>query len=260
MDTQKINQAVDTILSDRSDILSILEMEESIHIDIESLAPATDSINSEFLFEAPVSILPAESFEAPISPLARLRQAVVPKMKFTAYYLGISTIVFVILLGITNWSAYSTILSAYINPEGLKASGNDIVAMLDKSKITVYANATDDSIDTKEQESDIKKKLEETNTTIHEDRFSPKKLVPSTADVSVDFDIAPYDNRIIIPKIGKNIPLVDVGANSGFDFDHMENIFMKELEKGVVRYPGTARPGENGNAFIFGHSSNYPWV
>jgi len=27
-----------------------------------------------------------------------------------------------------------------------------------------------------------------------------------------------------------------------------------------VRYPGTARPGENGNAFIFGHSSNYPWI
>jgi len=28
----------------------------------------------------------------------------------------------------------------------------------------------------------------------------------------------------------------------------------------VVRYPGTSRPGEVGNAFIFGHSSNYPWV
>lgn len=27
-----------------------------------------------------------------------------------------------------------------------------------------------------------------------------------------------------------------------------------------MRYPGTARPGEAGNAFIFGHSSNYPWV
>lgn len=28
----------------------------------------------------------------------------------------------------------------------------------------------------------------------------------------------------------------------------------------MVRYPGTARPGEAGNAFIFGHSSNYPWI
>jgi sortase (surface protein transpeptidase) len=31
----------------------------------------------------------------------------------------------------------------------------------------------------------------------------------------------------------------------------MENIFMKELEKGVIRYPGTALPGEKGNSFIF---------
>lgn len=28
----------------------------------------------------------------------------------------------------------------------------------------------------------------------------------------------------------------------------------------MVRYPGTAKPGEVGNVFIFGHSSNYPWV
>ena len=35
---------------------------------------------------------------------------------------------------------------------------------------------------------------------------------------------------------------------------------MKELENGIVRYPGSAKPGEKGNAFIFGHSSNFPWL
>jgi LPXTG-site transpeptidase (sortase) family protein len=40
----------------------------------------------------------------------------------------------------------------------------------------------------------------------------------------------------------------------------MQDVFMEELKKWVVRYPGTARPGEVWNAFIFGHSSNYPWV
>ncbi len=124
----------------------------------------------------------------------------------------------------------------------------------------VYA---DNSIDTKsneEEKSDIKKKLEESNTIIHEDRFSPKHLIPGEAQMNIDLDITPYDNRIIIPKIGKNIPLVDVKLDTGFDFEHIENIFMQELEKWVVRYPGTAKPGEVGNAFIFGHSSNYPWV
>jgi len=28
----------------------------------------------------------------------------------------------------------------------------------------------------------------------------------------------------------------------------------------VVRYPGSAKPGTDGNTFIFGHSSNFPWI
>jgi sortase A len=72
--------------------------------------------------------------------------------------------------------------------------------------------------------------------------------------------VTPYENRIIIPKIGKNIPLVDVHHDSDADYSVMHEIFMEELKKGIVRYPGTAKPGEVGNTFIFGHSSNFPWV
>jgi len=35
---------------------------------------------------------------------------------------------------------------------------------------------------------------------------------------------------------------------------------MQELEKGIIKYPGSADPGTEGNSFIFGHSSNYPWA
>jgi len=35
---------------------------------------------------------------------------------------------------------------------------------------------------------------------------------------------------------------------------------MEELENGVIRYPGSALPGQDGNAFVFGHSSNFPWI
>ena len=31
------------------------------------------------------------------------------------------------------------------------------------------------------------------------------------------------------------------------------------LQQGVVHYPGTALPGELGNCYIFGHSSDYIW-
>lgn len=83
--------------------------------------------------------------------------------------------------------------------------------------------------------------------------------VPRTS-LSANFEVTPYENRIIIPKLGKNIPLVDVEHDVTAKYSEMNSIFMEELKKGVVRYPGTARPGEVGNAFIFGHSSNYPWV
>jgi LPXTG-site transpeptidase (sortase) family protein len=35
---------------------------------------------------------------------------------------------------------------------------------------------------------------------------------------------------------------------------------MRELEKGIIKYPGSADPGTEWNSFIFGHSSNYPWA
>ncbi len=148
----------------------------------------------------------------------------------------------------------------------MQASSEDLNEGLGKSKITVYAAETESgsevpsAAEAEAEAEAIKKKLEESNVGVRENLLTPKKLVPAKPQLNVDFDVTPYENRIIVPKIGKNVPLVDVEPGSGFDFDHMENIFMKELEKGIVRYPGTARPGQNGNAFIFGHSSNYPWI
>lgn len=241
------------------DILALIEKEESVS-DNGTSALIPDPL-SQIESASVISFPDNKTEEVPrISLLMRLRRASVPKIQFVFYYLGISSIVFVILLATTNWNSYSAVLSAYLNPQALTDSKNDIISVLDKSRVTVYADNSMDVSDTTEEQSDLKKKLEESNATIREDRFSPKRLIPGEAKINIDLDITPYDNRIIIPKIGKNIPLVDVKLDAGFDFDHIENIFMQELEKGVVRYPGTAKPGETGNAFIFGHSSNYPWM
>jgi hypothetical protein len=55
--------------------------------------------------------------------------------------------------------------------------------------------------------------------------------VPLDSEINLNLEIVPYENRIIIPKIGKNVPLVDVDARSGLTPENLENIFMKELEK-----------------------------
>lgn len=39
-----------------------------------------------------------------------------------------------------------------------------------------------------------------------------------------------------------------------------EAAYQSALQHGVVHYPGTADPGEYGNVYIFGHSSDLPWA
>jgi LPXTG-site transpeptidase (sortase) family protein len=234
-------------------------LENPMHRDILDSSSVTDVLGQTVAHDLvqSISLTPSVSI-APISLTAKA----ISHAKFVAHYVAVSTAVFAILLIATNWSAYWSIAANFIQPGGLEGSANQIEQTLSTSKISVFANAegTLHQLEQKERAQDIKAQLDAEKVSVEEDPFSMRQLIPDTPSINTDFVITPYENRIIIPKIGKNIPLVDVAGLSGFDFEHMENIFMQELEKGVVRYPGTALPGEKGNAFIFGHSSNYPWV
>lgn len=58
------------------------------------------------------------------------------------------------------------------------------------------------------------------------------------------------ESRIIIPKLNVDAPLVLDAA------DMREETIQAALEKGVVMYPNTGKPGEQSNPILFGHSSN----
>ena len=75
-------------------------------------------------------------------------------------------------------------------------------------------------------------------------------------------EVGPPDDRIIIPKLNLNIPLIapSYGALLKEDWPQVEKDIQGALEQGVVHYPGTARPGQAGNFFVTGHSSYYPWA
>lgn len=77
-----------------------------------------------------------------------------------------------------------------------------------------------------------------------------------------DFEVAPSDNRIVIGKIGKNVPTVEISPEKlmNKDYSGLEKEIQDALLRGIVHYPGTAKPGEIGNVFYTGHSSNYVWV
>ncbi len=60
-------------------------------------------------------------------------------------------------------------------------------------------------------------------------------------------------NRIRIPSLSIEAPLQ-------YTNEINEEVFQRALEDGVVHYPGTAEVGQLGNAYFFGHSSDYPFT
>jgi LPXTG-site transpeptidase (sortase) family protein len=72
-------------------------------------------------------------------------------------------------------------------------------------------------------------------------------LVAGAASKNYDLNTA---GRLSIPKLNLTVPLV--WSKDPADFE-------KDLVSGVIHYPGTALPGEQGTIYVSGHSSDYLW-
>lgn len=77
----------------------------------------------------------------------------------------------------------------------------------------------------------------------------------------LDLEVMPIDNRLVIPRIKQNIPIVKVSSKNliNHDWNALEKEMQDALREGVIHYPGTSFPGQHGNAVITGHSSYFPW-
>ena len=77
----------------------------------------------------------------------------------------------------------------------------------------------------------------------------------------LDQPVVPTDNRLVIPKLGRSVPIIEMSSEhiEGENWSELEKQIQSGLQNGVVHYPGTASPGQVGNVFITGHSSYYPW-
>jgi LPXTG-site transpeptidase (sortase) family protein len=81
--------------------------------------------------------------------------------------------------------------------------------------------------------------------------ITPSKAVSNTPIiVDANSAVASGEPKVIIPKINVEIPVV-------YDEPSIaEHAIQNALERGVVHYATTPAPGEQGNAVVFGHSSN----
>lgn len=264
------NIHLENTLPQEEDLLSNL----SLHL--ESYETPAETIQEEPIFNTQTSDIlswfvaeeqkqePAfiEKIEEKIEKKVSAGRKVLSMVVFFTKYIVTSSFIFAVLIASTNYSAYIEIARSYLNPEALEQNKQAMLASVQNA--TIVKNESQTGAETENLEDE---KLNVSNTTEKIEMVKNKtyhsmdKLVTSQQNnVDMNIEIVPYENRIVIPKIGKNIPLVDVQNKTVQNVKELENIFMKELVNGIVRYPGSARPGEHGNSFIFWHSSNFPWL
>ncbi len=76
--------------------------------------------------------------------------------------------------------------------------------------------------------------------------WPPQPKVVTTTQVNLSPD------TLIIESLGISAPVVYIEEKT-------ETAYQEALERGVVHFPDTAKVGEAGTVYIFGHSSDYPW-
>ena len=171
------------------------------------------------------------------------RNSFVSWIIFLSKYILTSTLIFAVLLVTTNYSAYINIAKSYFFSGQLQATSQKLISSVEASNIKEkYAEVKREEI--KEEKEDYEKHS-----------IKKMKKEQDKESLNLNIEITPYENRIIIPKIGKNIPLLEIKNRNINGEKELNDIFMKELENGIIRYPGSAKPWENGSSFIFGHSS-----
>lgn len=102
-----------------------------------------------------------------------------------------------------------------------------------------------------------KKKLSRVRTekvTFRKSELTPRNQAKTVFD---KMPIYPSDNRLVIPRIGKNVPLINVPGHK--NWKQLESTIQSGLQNGVVVHPVSHEPGNFGNFFLTGHSSYYAW-
>jgi hypothetical protein len=113
-------------------------------------------------------------------------------------------IFFVLLLG-TNFSAYSQVVYAYMDPQAYVRSGDDILSAMAYGDIYTGVDSADIQtyIEEKEDLYTITQTLRDTAPDIVEQSIYSMDMLRhgDLSSTGVTFDIAPIENHIIIPKM-----------------------------------------------------------
>lgn len=121
--------------------------------------------------------------------------------KFLSLYLILTASIFAFLMGVLNFSAYSAMVTNWVNPDLMLTKQDSIKEALMDSNVIVHAA---DTIDAQVSLQTITNQIEATDPDlIYSRTYSSDRLLSgiSRAPSEANFVITPYENRIVIPKL-----------------------------------------------------------
>lgn len=168
--------------------------------------------------------------------------------------------------------------SVFVNAQLYQEAIMDIVTQLTWSTTTLHQdknllnafinNTTEDSLVDKEfiqkkiQLDQITQSANAMNTIKSNDfvaeEITANNLQENLNSYNLDFNLLPPTDRVIIPSININTPLLQSSFNKHIDSITKED-FDKDLFKWVVQYPTTPAAGMGWNTLIFWHTSYESW-
>jgi sortase A len=92
-------------------------------------------------------------------------------------------------------------------------------------------------------------------TQIADDQQNINLTAPNVSATATDQWKTPVlaNNRILIPVLDINAPIT-------YGVDNTNSQVEENLKNGPIQINGTSLPGQTGNVYITGHSSNYVWI
>lgn len=97
----------------------------------------------------------------------------------------------------------------------------------------------------------------------YQNNYNIQKPTSSTQNSIIVNNGTPSQPEINLPEISDNslfIPIINIKAPITWQISNNPTDVGDSLSRGIIQIKGTALPGQIGNVFITGHSSNYPWA
>lgn len=162
--------------------------------------------------------------------------------------------VFVIILVFTNFNLFASNFLALFEEEAqpIAPIATSIVSE-DNNISSIVATAHEDAIE-------IQWLLKNYQQTTDANTLTPsleETLQSHLMEYNFSFNTVPPVDRIIVPSLGLDVPIVTNENMTAIDFEKAN--FDKELNEWIVKYPTTPAPGQEGNTLLFGHTSYVVW-